>query len=105
VSSRLIYLATTALGQVANPGDLREVRILTPQDRIPRTRGGEHHAIGHGDPQVQAHRVGTTSADVASMAGEKRPALGPSAKYSSQPDESTTFIHGPRHGAPWCRSP
>lgn len=35
----------------------------------------------------------------------KNPALGPSAKYSSHADESTTFTLDPCPDVPWCRFP
>jgi hypothetical protein len=35
---------------------------------------------------------GTTKSTMFSMTGAKKSALGPSAKYSSHPEESTTFI-------------
>ena len=49
--------------------------------------------------------VGTTRALDRSIAGAKNGALGPSAKYSSQPDESTTFIPDRVHGRRWYRCP
>ena len=39
------------------------------------------------------------------MAGAKNDACGPSPKYSSQPDESTTFTSGRDPVARWRRSP
>src|SRR5580704_3321880 len=50
-------------------------------------------------------RVGTSSDRVASIGFAKSPALGPSAKYSSQPDESTTFIRDRYLWAHWCQYP
>ncbi len=46
--------------------------------------------------------VGTKSLSTASMAGAKKPALGPSAKYSSQAEESTTFRRDPGHEGQRC---
>jgi hypothetical protein len=47
--------------------------------------------------------VGTTRSAGFSIAGAKNAALGPSAKYSNQPDESTTFTPGPAHASRSCR--
>src|SRR5262249_13578523 len=40
--------------------------------------------------------VGTMSSALRVMAASKKPAFGPSAKYSSQAEESTRFTFGPR---------
>src|SRR5215211_2336884 len=48
---------------------------------------------------------GTINSATFSMPAAKKSALGPSAKYSSHPDESTTFTGGPARVPPPCRCP
>ena len=49
--------------------------------------------------------LGTISDRVASIGFANIAALGPSAKYSSHAEESTTFIHGRYPEARWCLCP
>ncbi len=85
-------------------------RCLEPLEDLVEAQGRDDELRGCLDCRSEEIRVlasayRRTSARVASIAGAKKSAFRPFDRYSSHPDESTTFTAGPGRGRPWCRSP